>query len=198
MQAQKKALDALNKQATTTISTNQLSNVFKDDKEKGAQNFQENLSKGVSGDNIANINKKLDTALSASQAKQINDIFKRVGSKAKEMEDNQAIVNELIAEYGKVKDATVASAILVAIHEKAISTLTEDQIQELKKTNRELERKNQLLEVGRKNEIELTKQKDICRAPAGALQISKRDRDTDKQENCRRSSKITERITRAR
>ncbi len=57
LQAQQKALDALNKQATTTISTNQLSNVFKDDKEKGAQNFQENLSKGISGDNIANINK---------------------------------------------------------------------------------------------------------------------------------------------
>ena len=152
LKANQDSLKNLQKSADSFINVTQLAEQFTAGMNKAPEAVSaliDNISKGLDADQLSSIGEKLDKKLSPKEADQLQTVFANVASEIQGLKDNGEVVNKMMAQYGKILDPTVAAAYMIAIQQKDIANLKEQEIQSILQITRSLERQREALENSR-------------------------------------------------
>ena len=153
-----KSIESLNKLRDTYFNTDQLAQQFKKDGEGAAQAVQalkENIEKGVTAADFAGIGKVMD--LDPGVMAKVTEAFEQTSAETKHATSSLEVISSLLNKFGKATDSSTASALLLALHEKKLVTLTDEHLNLLRSGLLSRERLLELLNTGNKEAQQLLK-----------------------------------------
>ena len=155
---ERKIIESLNKLRDTYFNTDQLAQQFKKDGQEAAaavQALKDNIKKGVSDADFAGIGKNMD--LGPEVMAKVAEAFEQTSAETKNATSSLEVISSLLNKFGKATDSSTASALLLALHEKGLVTITDEHLNLLRSGLLERERLLELLNTGNKEAQQLLK-----------------------------------------
>ena len=155
---ERKTIESLNKLRDTYFNTDQLAQKFKKDGQEAAaavQALKDNIKKGVSDADFAGIGKSMN--LNPEVMAKVTEAFEQTSAETKNATSSLEVISSLLNKFGKATDSSTASALLLALHEKGLVTITDEHLNLLKSGLLERERQLELLNTGNKEAQQLLK-----------------------------------------
>jgi len=153
-----KTIESLNKLRDTYFNTDQLAQQFKKDGQAAAgavQALKENIEKGVSAADFAGIGKSMN--LNPEVMAKVTEAFEQTSAETKNATSSLEVISSLLNKFGKATDSSTASALLLALHEKKLVTITDEHLNLLKSGLLDRERQLEYLNTGNKEAQQLLK-----------------------------------------
>ena len=153
-----KTIESLNKLRDTYFNTDQLAQQFKKDGQEAAgavQALKENIEKGVSAADFAGIGKSMN--LNPEVMAKVAEAFEQTSAETKNATSSLEVISSLLNKFGKATDSSTASALLLALHEKKLVTITDEHLNLLKSGLLDRERQLEYLNTGNKEAQQLLK-----------------------------------------
>ena len=147
-----KSIESLNKLRDTYFNTDILAQKFKKDGEgavEAVQALKDNIKKGLTDADFSGI-KDMGFDIDQSVMEEVSAAFKGVAKKTKKSESSLEVITGILAEYGKSMDGATATAYLLALHQKKLLIMTDEDLN-LAKDN-QLSRRRQLEILSKANE----------------------------------------------
>ena len=155
---ERKTIESLNKLRDTYFNTDQLAQKFKKDGQEAAaavQALKDNIKKGVSDADFAGIGKSMD--LNPEVMAKVAEAFEQTSAETEKAKSSLEVISSLLNKFGKATDSSTASALLLALHQKGLVTITDEHLNLLKSGLLERERLLELLNTGNKEAQQLLK-----------------------------------------
>lgn len=155
---ERKTIESLDKLRDTYFNTDQLAQDFKKDGKEAAQAVQalkDNIKKGVSAADFAGIGKSMN--LDPEVMAKVTEAFEQTSAETKDATSSLEVISSLLEKFGKATDSSTASALLLALHEKKLVTITDEHLNLLKSGLLDRERQLELLNTGNKEAQQLLK-----------------------------------------
>ena len=153
-----KTIESLNKLRDTYFNTDQLAQQFKKDGEEAAgavQALKDNIKKGISNADFAGIGKSMN--LNPEVMAKVTEAFEQTSAETKNATSSLEVISSLLNKFGKATDSSTASALLLALHEKGLVTITDEHLNLLRSGLLSRERQLELLNTGNKEAQQLLK-----------------------------------------
>ena len=125
-----KSIESLNKLRDTYFNTDILAQRFKKDGEGAAQAVQalkDNIQEGVSAVDFSGI-KDMGFNIDQGVMEEVSAAFKGVAKETKNSESSLEVITGILAEYGKSMDGATATAYLLALHQKKLLRMTDEDL----------------------------------------------------------------------
>ena len=155
---ERKTIESLNKLRDTYFNTDQLAQKFKKDGQEAAaavQALKDNIKKGVSDADFAGIGKSMD--LDPEVMAKVAEAFEQTSAETEKAKSSLEVISSLLNKFGKATDSSTASALLLALHQKGLVTITDEHLNLLKSGLLERERQLELLNTSNKEAQQLLK-----------------------------------------